>query len=213
MNPVAELILRTDAIFWDFYGVIKDSISVKTTAFESMFFPYGDSVVGRVRAHHESHGGVSRYEKMPLYLEWAGLPTTRGQIDVFCKHFSTLVLQGVVDSPWVPGVRDYLQRNCGRQSFFLITATPQAEIDLIVDKLDIAHCFREIHGAPKSKRFAIAEIIERKGIARDNAVVIGDAETDLLAARANGIAFVLRRTELNKRLQSTYDGPQIEDLT
>lgn len=210
---MVDLIWRADAIFWDFDGVIKDSVDVKTAAFESLFLPYGSIVASRVRAHHESHGGVSRFDKIPLYLEWAGLPTTADQINVFCNRFSSLVLQGVVDSPWVPGVRDYLLQNYGRQYFFLITATPQVEIEWIVGELGIAHCFCEIHGAPMNKKNAIARVVERRAIERGKAVVIGDAETDLLAACANGITFFLRRTELNKLLQATYDGPQIEDLT
>ena len=47
-------------IFWDFDGVIKDSVEVKTHAFEYLF-PDGDAdFLRKVRMHHEANGGMSR---------------------------------------------------------------------------------------------------------------------------------------------------------
>lgn len=200
-------------VFWDFDGVIKDSVDVKTKAFETLFLPYGIGVAARVREHHEANGGVSRFDKIPLYLGWAGLPDSDERVSVFCDQFSGLVLQGVIDSPWVVGVRDYLLQHCGQQYFVLITATPQEEIEFIIDRIGIAHCFREVYGAPKGKSEAIAGVLRRLVIDRDKVLMIGDAETDLLAARANAIPFLLRRTAINQNLQASYDGPQFDNLT
>ena len=57
-------------VFWDFDGVIKDSVGVKSDAFESIFLPFGRDVAAKVREHHEKNGGVSRHKKIPLYLAW-----------------------------------------------------------------------------------------------------------------------------------------------
>lgn len=200
-------------VFWDFDGVIKDSVDVKTKAYEALFLPYGVEVAARVRAHHEANGGMSRFDKIPLYLGWAGLPVSDDRARMFCAQFSEMVLQGVIDAPWVGGARDYLLQHCGRQYFILITATPQEEIEFIIDRLGIIHCFREIYGAPKGKSEVVADVLQRLKIDRDQALIIGDAETDLLAARTNAIPFLLRRTAINQNLQASYDGPQFDDLT
>ena len=51
-----------------FDGVIKESVSVKTDAFVDLFRPYGRDVCEQVRKHHLANGGMSRYQKMPTYL-------------------------------------------------------------------------------------------------------------------------------------------------
>jgi phosphoglycolate phosphatase-like HAD superfamily hydrolase len=200
-------------IFWDFDGVIKDSVDVKTRAFETLFLPYGAGVAAQVRVHHETNGGVSRFDKIPLYLHWAGLSVSDERFCAFCDEFSGLVLEGVVDSPWVPGVRDYLFQQFRQQHFVLITATPQKEMEHILDRIGIAHCFREVYGAPKGKSDAIAGVLRRLEIEPAKALVIGDSEADLMAARANTVPFLLRRTAINQHLQASYDGPQFNDLT
>jgi phosphoglycolate phosphatase-like HAD superfamily hydrolase len=201
---------QSEIVFWDFDGVIKDSVAVKTKAFEALFQPYGEDVVAKVRAHHEANGGMSRFDKLPLYLRWANQLASDEQVALFCKHFSEGVLQGVIDSPWVVGVREYLLAHCTHRYFVLLTATPQEEIVYIIDRLGITHCFREVHGAPKKKTDVIAAVLEQQGVAPRNAFMIGDAEADLLAAEANAVPFLLRRTSINQNLQASYAGPQFD---
>ena len=64
--------ISAKAIFWDFDGVIKDSVSLKSDAFSELFSSSDKAVVNKINEHHELNGGVSRYEKIPLYLEWSG---------------------------------------------------------------------------------------------------------------------------------------------
>jgi phosphoglycolate phosphatase-like HAD superfamily hydrolase len=206
------LLRAARVVFWDFDGVIKDSVAAKSDGFERLFLRYGKEVASRVRQHHEAHGGVSRYEKMPIYLGWVGEPATGAQIQEFCDRFSQLVLQSVIDSPWVPGVREYLQAHRDQQHFVLLTATPQEEIQGILHALDIAHCFDQICGAPAQKATAMAEAIRRLECATEDALMVGDTESDLYAARANNVAFLLRCTRINHALQKRYAGPMFEDL-
>jgi phosphoglycolate phosphatase-like HAD superfamily hydrolase len=208
----AQILSAATLVFWDFDGVVKDSVEVKSTAFDNLFSPFGEDISSRVRQHHESHGGVSRFEKIPLYLTWANEPETPAKIQEFCNQFSTLVLQAVIDAPWIPGVREYLLLNSTKQYFVLVTATPQDEIQQILAALDIAHCFREVHGAPKHKASAIKDVLARLNYAPANALMIGDSETDMKAAQANSVPFLLRRTPLNLSIQATYTGPMFDDL-
>lgn len=206
------LINCAELVFWDFDGVIKDSVDVKTHTFVQLFLPYGEKVANRVRQHHESNGGVSRFDKIPVYLTWAGVPVSAVQIETFCARFSQAVQQAVIDAPWVPGVREYLLQHYVEQYFVLVTATPQEEIEQILGALDLAHCFREVHGAPTKKTCAIGEVLARQNYAPEQALMIGDAETDRQAAQANAVPFLLRRTPLNLKLQASYDGPIFNDL-
>ena len=52
-----------EAIFWDFDGVIKDSVEIKSDAFEDLFSPFGLNLSKKVRKHHENNTGLTRYDK------------------------------------------------------------------------------------------------------------------------------------------------------
>jgi phosphoglycolate phosphatase-like HAD superfamily hydrolase len=208
----AQNLRAAPLIFWDFDGVIKDSVEVKTAAFERLFLPYGTEVARRVGQHHEANSGVSRFEKIPLYLAWAGEPASPVQAAAFCERFSQAVMQAVIDAPWVPGVREYLLQHCTEQYFVLVTATPQEEIEQILAALELTHCFREVHGAPTQKASAIGTVLVRQKCAPNQALMIGDADTDRQAAQDNSVLFLLRRTPLNLSLQASYGGPMFDDL-
>ena len=200
-------------IFWDFDGVIKDSVGVKTLAFEKLFLPYGTKIAQKVKRHHEANGGVSRFDKIPLYLSWAGEVITDELVSNFCNLFSEAVFQSVVESSWVPGVYEYLSNNYPEKYFVLVTATPQLEIERILSTLEIDQYFQQVIGAPTKKTDAIRSVLEKQKVVTDDALMIGDAVADLQAAQVNSIPFLLRRTPQNLHLQNRYDGPQFDDLS
>jgi len=200
-------------VFWDFDGVIKDSLDVKTKAFESLFLSFGEDVASKVSEHHKSNGGVSRFEKLPLYLSWADEPATPEQVADYCDIFAKSVKQSVIDSPWVPGVREYLLQNYSKQYFVLVTATPQEEVEEILSALGIKECFREIFGSPITKKDAISIVLRRQKFDPSQALMIGDAETDMTAAEANSVSFLLRRTPQNIHLQEKSYNLKFDDLT
>jgi phosphoglycolate phosphatase-like HAD superfamily hydrolase len=199
-------------VFWDFDGVIKESVEVKAAAYARLFAPFGVELAARVRAHHERNGGMSRYQKLPLYLRWAGCEGSQAEVAHYCEQFSAAVQQAVIDSQWVPGAREYLQENHARQCFALVTATPVAEMQSILTALDLAACFREVHGAPTSKTAAIQGALSRWKCACADSLLIGDSDSDYEAAKVTGVDFMLRRTALNRNLQRQHRGLQCEDF-
>jgi len=212
-RSTAQALLRAASlVFWDFDGVIKDSVEVKSVGFERLFLPYGTAVAARVRCHHEANSGVSRYEKMAVYLQWAGEPVTAATVAEFCLRFSDLVMQSVIAAAWVPGVREYLLANLSRQRFVLVTATPEAEIKRILEALQLTACFAEVHGAPTGKADAMKGALQRWQCTPTDSLMVGDAEADLRAARTNDVPFLLRRTPLNHALREKYSGATFEDL-
>lgn len=209
MNLPEEL-LRARAVLWDFDGVIKDSVDVKTRAFVAMFTPFGAHVAEQVREHHEAHGGMSRFDKIPHYLSLAGVLPTEDRVAALCAEFGTRVVDEVIRAPWVPGVESYLRSNPRSQHFALISATPKDELCVILDRLDLASLFEIVHGAPTSKAHGVADALARLGLAGSECVFIGDALSDQAAAAAHGVPFVLRRHESNTSVFRDYQGPSLE---
>jgi HAD superfamily hydrolase (TIGR01549 family) len=202
------LLEDSEFIFWDFDGVIKDSINVKSVAFFKIFEKFGTDIALRVKKHHEDNCGLSRFEKIPIYLDWAGKHPNEKLINEYCIKFSKLVKKNVIQSDWVPGVLDFIssKRNT---SFFLITATPQDEIEEIMFELDLMPFFDEIVGAPTKKYDAMKMIINKYSLSPNKTIMIGDSDEDFKAAKLNLIPFVLRKNKYNINLQKELNCPQI----
>lgn len=207
-----DLIKKAKVIFWDFDGVIKDSVSVKSDAFEELFYHFGNKLAKKVRNHHEKNGGISRYDKLPIYLSWAGKELSKELIDEYEKRFSKLVKKEVINSQWVEGVLKYLQKNYNRQLFFLVTATPQNEIEEITKQLHIDKYFKKIIGSPFKKKDALQTLLIKYHIDNQQALMIGDSHSDYHAAKKNQVEFIIRKTKLNKELQQILKCKMIENF-
>jgi phosphoglycolate phosphatase-like HAD superfamily hydrolase len=203
---------RYAILFWDFDGVIKESVAAKTETFARLFRPFGDDVAEQVCAHHERHGGMSRFEKIPIYLQWAGIVPSASEVERYCQAFSIAVRQSVIQSQWVPGAREYLQANRQRQRFVLVSATPQAEIEAILSTLEMLDWFSDVFGAPATKSVVLSTVLSQHGCRPESALLIGDSEADYVSALAVGVDFLLRQTALNQSLQATYTGPRCENF-
>jgi len=212
-SPALECLVQARLVFWDFDGVIKESVDAKSQAFVDLFAGQGPAFGERVRAHHLAHGGVSRFEKIPLYLQWAGFEPTRERVDAACQRFSALSQSKVIDSPWVAGVRDYLEQRHEEQDFVLVTAIPEAEASEILRKLQIDAWFRAVYGSPGSKKAAVGTHLARSGFDPLACAFIGDAQTDLDAAGAHGVPFVLRLTGHNRDLIERVGELYLRDLS
>ena len=211
MTP-KELFAKARLVFWDFDGVIKDSLEVKGTAFARLFNSASPELVLRILAHHAANGGMSRYEKIPLYMQWSGEVPTETKVLQLCKKMESLVTEAVVSSPWVPGVEVLLRNNPYGQMFVVVSATPLSELTFILKRLNLAKCFLAIYGAPASKADVIAIIMQDQHLAREDCLMIGDAQTDLDAARVNDVPFLLRRHDGNAEVMRDVEGLSINDF-
>ena len=207
-----ELLSKADVIFWDFDGVIKESSAIKSLAFEEMFSKYGNEVLEKVMEHHQLNGGISREVKIPLYFsKFVGFSLTSQETEDRCLEYSKLVVQKVIDAPWVAGILDYLKSNSFHQRFVLITGTPYMEIIEILTALDIIDCFQTVYGSPTTKIKALNQEIQSDTDV-SKCLFIGDTLTDYEAASAFEVPFLLRETEDNKKLFMSYTGLIFNDF-
>jgi phosphoglycolate phosphatase-like HAD superfamily hydrolase len=193
-----EFLSKYKIVFWDFDGVIKESVEVKTNAFRELFRPFGEEVMDKVTIHHVNNGGMSRFIKIPVYLSYAGIEPTKNIINEFCNKFAILVENAVVNSDWVAGVQKVL--NNGKkenQHFVLVTATPQDEIERILTRLNMINVFSNIFGSPMTKSDAINICLKLYNVKAEKSIMIGDSIADFEASQKTGADFLLRRTPEN----------------
>ena len=212
MSEIKSYIKSKKYVLWDFDGVIKETVGLKGVAFSNLVDNANDNIRSRILDHHKQNGGVSRFKKIPLYLEWCGISVSEDNINKYLKKYSELVCDSVINSEWVCGVKSILESKKKEQMYFLITATPLHEINFILEKIFLKNIFTNIYGSPTSKKEAIAEILKNHCINITDAVMIGDNKTDFEAANAHHIDFCLREASWNKDFAKIYNGKKFSDF-
>ena len=201
-------------IFFDFDGVLAESVNVKTEAFRQLYLPFGEEIATKVVAHHLDNGGVSRFEKIKLYhQQWLGIILNEQEILEWADKFSDIVLKGVIEAPEVKGTVDFLNEYSSKYNCWIITGTPTEEINIILEQRNWKHYFKQAFGSPQKKSHWTEYIIEQEKLNRSEIVFIGDATADYDASQFSHLHFILRQTDDNLNLFSTYNGARIDDLT
>jgi phosphoglycolate phosphatase-like HAD superfamily hydrolase len=191
-------------IFWDFDGVIKESVNIKTDCFLELFKDINQEIKNKIKLHHLEHGGVSRYEKIPLYLKLSGIPYDHKILQDYYDRFHDIVIEKVVQAEWVPGVLQVL--NSGSYINVLVSATPIDELNEIVERINIKHFFTEIYGAPTNKINAIEDFFSKFNHNKLETIFIGDSMVDKIAADQCQVQFILRKHDYTENRLKDYKG-------
>jgi phosphoglycolate phosphatase-like HAD superfamily hydrolase len=193
-------------IFWDFDGVIKESIDIKSNAFIEIFQNISIETKNKIKTHHLDNGGMSRFEKIPLYLEWASSEISVKSLEYYYNEFEKIVLDGVINAEWVQGVNKFIQEQATHYIFIIVSATPQNEIEYILEILRIRKFFKLIYGSPITKSDAISQTLKSLNISSRDSIMIGDAKADEIAANKNNVTFILRKHQYNHEVFKDYNG-------
>jgi HAD superfamily hydrolase (TIGR01549 family) len=183
---------RLQAVFFDFDGVILDSVDVKTRAFSEMFRDYGPEVQKAVVDYHLANGGISRFKKFEYYYAKILNRSINEQIlNNLGMEFKRLVLEGVLAAPFIEGAMETLENlKQKRIPSFVASGTPHEEIRFIVEKRNLDPYFKEVHGSPRKKDEIVQDIASRYIYRLEDCLFVGDATTDYEAARLCGTDFL-----------------------
>lgn len=185
------------AYIFDFDGVIKESVRVKSDAFVQLYEAEGADFQKRVESYHLTNGGVSRYEKFKVWNEWLNRSTSETAIEELAQKFSDLVVENVVASPFIQGAELAIEMAHKSALTFIATGTPDQEILPILDRLNLNSSFTEIHGSSRKKPVITEDILTRFNLDPSEVLFIGDAQTDYHAALECEVDFYLRETDYN----------------
>lgn len=186
------------AIVFDFDGVILESAAIKTDAFAEMVEAYPAEIGKKFVEFHLAHMGISRKVKFQyLVKDLLGEPCTKEKLDALGQNFSEIVHNKILAAPFVPGAQEFLEASYKKVFFYIASGTPQEEMRQIVAERGIEKYFKAVYGSPATKEAIVARIMQAQGYGKEEVLFVGDAETDLFAARALGIPFVGRSTPEN----------------
>lgn len=198
-------------IFFDFDGVILDSVDCKTKAFKSMYEKYGNKTANEVEAYHIAHGGVSRFEKFRFWhKEYLGINISDKELSELSNEFSSRVVDKVVASREIEGAIDFIKQNSNRYKCWIITGTPTTEMKQISDKLNISKYFLGIYGSPEKKKHWVDYLLNKYQLIPNETLFLGDATTDYEAARWGSLHFALRLADYNEPFFENIDVPSFK---
>ena len=205
--------MKIKAIIFDFDGVLAESVHIKSEAYYKLYLPFGIDVAQKVLAHHLANGGMSRFEKFKLYHEkYLNISLNESGLNELVEAFSDLVKNAVVAVNEVEGANQFLNEDRNFK-YWIISATPQAEIAEIVKCRKMENYFEKGYGSPRSKSDCVAEILADNNLDPNEVVFVGDAKSDYIAANNNSLHFVLRETDENNDLFKNKSVVKIKNLT
>jgi phosphoglycolate phosphatase-like HAD superfamily hydrolase len=179
------------AVFFDFDGVIADSVDVKTAAFCGLYSEHGPKVMAKVEAYHLTHLGMTRFQKIAYFQrELVAGPADEAAINTLADRFGRDVKERVIACAEIPGASHVLKVLSERLPLFVISATPDQELVEILTARDIVHHFTSAHGASRNKPDTLAHLITTHRLDPGSCIMVGDAMTDFNAAAKNGVRFI-----------------------
>lgn len=200
-------------IFFDFDGVIAESVNAKTEAFREMYIEHGSEIADKVVDYHINNGGVSRFEKFKYWeKEFFNRDISEDEVQRLANEFSKLVLNRVINSEEVVGVGEFLKKYSKTLNFWIITGTPTTEIEIIAKERSLTQYFHGIHGSPENKKYWTEYLINQYNLNRDETLFLGDATTDYDAARHSNLLFALRDNEENSVIFKDYSRLRFSDF-
>ncbi len=180
-------------IFWDFDGVIKDSVAVKGEAYMTVFEEFFNQEIAlQVRDFHLKNGGMSRYEKIPTCLRSICNVENEVLSIELQERFAEIVVDKVCSADWVPGVLEFLERSFTQNLNFILSATPHDELGTILARLELLR-FDGWGGSPTKKAELGAKFLFDFGLTPNEGCFIGDSLVDYETAEQLGLPFVHRR--------------------
>lgn len=186
--------MRFKVISFDFDGVLVESVGIKDHAFKTLFKEYPEQL-DEIMDYHLSNNATVRFEKFRYITEnILGMRYNEETEKNLSKKFSSLVFRGILNCPYVPGVKEILDSYWDKIPLYIASMSPADELDEILGARKLKKYFKKIYAVPWIKTEAIRDIMDREHAAPEDVVFIGDSYEDFESAQLTGIFFIGRNS-------------------
>jgi len=191
---------KLKGIIFDFDGVICESVEAKTEAIRKLFEDYPEHIEAIVKVHMDN-GGMSRYRKFEIiYRDILKSELSEEKSQELGQLFTNFSHKEVVESSYVGGAEEFLERYHQDFLLFVVSGTPQEEMDSVIDDRNMRHYFQGIFGTPRLKHELVNLILNKYSLSKDEVLFVGDSINDQQGAQTAGIRFI-------GRLHEQYENP------
>ncbi len=178
-------------IFWDFDGVIMDSMPVRDRGFEIVLSDHPKEEIEQLLKYHQKNGGLSRYVKFRYFFEEIKKRTvTEEEINFFSKKFSQVMLDNLLDPKLlIYESLFFIRSNYERFNMHIVSGSDQTELQHICKELNIHQYFDSISGSPTPKKLLVKNLLLENNYSPTETILIGDSINDYEAAVENHVEF------------------------
>lgn len=186
--------LQPGVVFMDCDGVIFDANPIKLDAFRAAVAGAPPEAVADLLERHRATGGVSRYEKLRwFYEERCPAAEPDAAVAAALERFATEARAGYLRLAPRPEALDFAAALGGADSVYVVSGSDQEELRAVFDHHRIRHRFADVLGSPETKVPHLRRVLEARGVAPDDALMVGDGRADLEASHHLGLPFVYLR--------------------
>lgn len=193
-------------IFWDFDGVILDSMPIRDKGFLHIFKDYPKELVEKLLEFHHKNGGLSRYVKIRyFYEELLNQSISEEEIKKLAEKFSEIMRKELINpNLLIQDSLNFIKKYHNISKFHIVSGSDQNELRFLCKELKIEQYFISIHGSPTPKKQLVENILNEKKYSKQDCVLIGDSVNDYEAAIHNQIGFWGYNNEKLKSIGNKY---------
>ena len=181
---------RLKVIALDFDGTLVESNQIKDCAFETIFSEWPEHTKSMMQ-WHLTHDSIERGEKFRYFVEEVlALPGQNDLIEKLSSRFGQLTKEAIIECPYVKGAHEFLEYIRNRVSVYLVSATPQLDLEQIIKARGLGGYFKDVYGAPTKKDETLKNIILLEKVSVDEILFIGDSPEDQQSAKNIEINFI-----------------------
>ena len=188
-------------IFWDFDGVILDSMAIRDKGFREVLKGYPSGEVDKLMEFHNLNGGLSRYVKFRFFFEKIRKESI-AEIEVkqWADKFSLIMKKLLVDNSLL--IKDsvtFIKENYTKYQMHIVSGSDGIELRYLCEKLGLSNFFISIQGSPTAKIKLVSDLLDFHHYKNTNVILIGDSLNDYEAAHVNNISFYGYNNQLLKK--------------
>lgn len=198
-------------IFFDFDGVILDSMDIRDYGFKTILSPYDRfNKMKDFIKYHRFNAGLSRFHKIRYFFkEYLDEEISDEKVNEMAEEFSKIMRKELIDKKYlIKQTVEFMEKNYLKYNFYIVSGSEQEELRYICKNLGIEIYFKEILGSPIHKNELVKMTVEKDKLNSEESILIGDSINDYEAAESNGLDFYGFNNEKLKEKSKYY----IEDF-
>ena len=177
-------------VFLDCDGVIFDSNGFKLAAMARVLQDYSEPLRVAMTAYWRSNGGMSRRLKFAhFFRDLVQSPEWERLAESAVQRFGAYSLAGFDHVEPLPGALTLMQA-VGRDRLVVVSGADQAELRQVFREKRLEDLVSNVLGAPIKKQQLVETVLAERGVAVNEALLIGDGARDFEVCQTLGMHFV-----------------------
>ncbi len=177
--------------FWDFDGVILDSMPIRDYGFAKIFEEFDKELVDKLLEYHTLNGGLSRYVKIRYFYNiLLKKDVSDEKVQELADRFSTIMRAELTNKKYlIDETVEFIKANFQKYNFHIVSGSDEKELNYLCKELELSQYFKTIEGSPTHKNDLVKNILQKYSYNPKECILIGDSINDYEAANVNGIKF------------------------